>query len=393
MSVLACAVNPAACATGAAVGAAVGAAATSVISSWATDFAHAEAEMLSTLMTSWTNLSTPDVSDSSSGAIAFLQAQTVYLTAIFGIIGLMVAAARMMWLQRAEPLKEALAGLFRLVIVSGAAVTGIGLLTSAGDAFSTAVINDAVSQAGQSVQNIGSIALQAVTSDSLVIVLSSLAILGFLVQLVLLIVRSALLVLLAGTLPMSAAASLTPAGNQWFKKNVAWVIAFLLFKPVAALVYGAAILAYTSSADLMGTITGIVLLVLATLTLPALMRLVVPMVSAVGNLSVAAAAGAVIGAATGAVAMGATAGAAAPAAAAGLAKPASSLGRSALGDGGSDGVAGGAGPAPPPPPSSGSPDGAGGGAPLVGAGSGAPGSTRALVETGAQIERAETEAA
>jgi type IV secretion system protein TrbL len=375
MSVATCALDPFNCATGAAVGAAVGAAATSVISSWATDFAHAEAEMLSTLMTSWTNLSTPDVSDSSSGAIAFLQAQTVYLTAIFGIIGLMAAAARTMWLQRAEPLKEALAGLFRLVIVSGAAVTGIGLLTSAGDAFSTAVINDAVSQAGQSVQSIGSIALQAVTSDSLVIVLSSLAILGFLVQLVLLIVRSALLVLLAGTLPMSAAASLTPAGNQWFKKNVAWVIAFLLFKPVAALVYGAAILAYTSSADLMGTITGIVLLVLATLTLPALMRLVVPMVSAVGNLSVAAAAGAVIGAATGAVAIGATAGAAAPAVA-GLAKPVSALGSAALGNGGSDGVAGGAGPASPPPPSSGSPapsgspDGDSGGAPLVGAGAG-----------------------
>ena len=262
----------------------------------------------------------------------------------------MIAAARMMWTQRAEPIKDALAGLFRLVVVSGAAVTAIGLLTTAGDAMSTAIINNAVGQAGQSVQSIGSIATQVITSDTLVICLSGVAILAFLLQLVLLIVRSALLVLLAGTLPLSAAASMTPAGNQWFKKNVGWIIAFVLFKPVAALVYGAAILAYTNSADLMGTITGLVLLVLATLTLPALMRLVVPMVSAVGNLSLASAGGVAIGAATGAVAIVATGATAAPLAAGGVGKTTSSLGSSAIGTGGgSEGVAGGAGPASPPP--------------------------------------------
>ncbi len=357
MSVAGCVLDPLVCGGGGVLNAA----ANSIISSWAQDFAHAEAEMLSTLMTSWSDLSTPDVSDTSSGAVAFLQANTAYLTGICGILGLMIAAARMMWTQRAEPIKDALAGLFRLVVVSGAAVTAIGLLTTAGDAMSTAIINNAVSQAGQSVQSIGSIATQVITSDTLVICLSGVAILAFLLQLVLLIVRSALLVLLAGTLPLSAAASMTPAGNQWFKKNVGWIIAFVLFKPVAALVYGAAILAYTNSADLMGTITGLVLLVLATLTLPALMRLVVPMVSAVGNLSLASAGGVAIGAATGAVAIVATGATAAPLVAGGVGKATSSLGSSAIGTGGgSEGVAGGAGPAPPPPvpPSA---DGLGGG--------------------------------
>ena len=29
---------------------------------------------------------------------------------------------------------------------------------------------------------------------------------------------------------------MTPVGNSWFRKNVGWLLAFLLFKPVAALV-------------------------------------------------------------------------------------------------------------------------------------------------------------
>ena len=92
----------------------------------------------------------------------------------------------------------------------------------------------------------------------------------------------------------------------------------------------------------MGTITGLVLLVLATLTLPALMRLVVPMVSAVGNLSLASAAGAAIGAATGAVAIVATGAAVALVVAGGVGRSTSSLDSSAMDTrGGSEGVAGG----------------------------------------------------
>jgi hypothetical protein len=149
---------------------------------------------------------------------------------------------------------------------------------------------------------------------------------------------------------------MTPVGNSWFRKNVGWLLAFLLFKPVAALVYGAAILSVTNSADITGEITGIVLVALATLTLPALMRMVAPMVSAIGNISAASAAGMVAGLASGAVAIVATGGAAAPMAAGGLGRQGGNLGSQALGagGGGAEGVASGsalpgAGAAAPPP--------------------------------------------
>ncbi|HUD18503.1 MAG TPA: hypothetical protein VMQ59_14650, partial [Acidimicrobiales bacterium] len=322
-------------------------------------------------MAGWISMPTPDLS-ASSNTIVFLQQATQYLVAVVGVFALMMAAARMIWTQRADPMKDALAGIGRLVVVSGCGVAGITLLSQAGDAFSTWILG----QAGTgTIMTMGTLSTQVIASSSLVIILSSFAILGFIVQLALLIVRSALLVVLAGLWPLSAAASMTPTGHQWFKKNVAWILAFLLFKPVAAIVYAAAIEAYVTSDSVMGVIIGLVLLMLATLTLPALMRFVVPMVSAVGNVSTAQAATAAIGAAVGAVAIVATGGAATPVVAGGALSSASSLGGSALsgpGDGGR--AAGGAGPTPPaPPPSSaaGGPEGeapgGSGGAVLAGA--------------------------
>ena len=310
-----CVTDPLSCGlslAGSATGSVISAGANSIIGAWAADFQKAEATMLSTLMGSWLKLSTPNVSDSSTSAVAFLTQNTAYLVGICGIVGLLIAAARMMWSQRAEPAREALAGLLRLIVVQGCAVSAIGLLSAAGDSLSTSIMNNATAMAGTGSQSLGQISMSAVGSATLVIVLSGLAIIAFFVQLVLLIVRDGLLVLLAGTLPLSAAASMTPVGNSWFRKNVGWLLAFLLFKPVAALVYGAAILSVTNSADITGEITGIVLVALATLTLPALMRMVAPMVSAIGNISAASAAGMVAGVATGAVAIVATGGAAAP---------------------------------------------------------------------------------
>ncbi len=217
-----------------------------------------------------------------------------------------------MWSQRAEPAREALAGLLRLIVVQGCAVSAIRLLSAAGDSLPTSIMDNATAMAGTGSQSLGQISMSAVGSATLVIVLSGLAIIAFFVQLVLLIVAAGLLVLMAGTLPLSAAASMTPVGNSWFRKSVGWLLAFLLFKPVAALVYGAAILSVTNSSDITGEITGIVLVALATLTLPALMRMVAPMVSAIGNISAASAAGMVAGVASGAVAIVATGGAAGP---------------------------------------------------------------------------------
>ena len=121
------------------------------------------------------------------------------------------------------------------------------------------------------------------------------------------VVRSGMLVILAGILPTTAAFTNTEMGRQWFQKAVGWTIAFILYKPAAAIVYSVAFLlmGHNSGKDgLIGSITGFTLMIVALFALPALMRFVTPMVGAVAS-GGGAGAGAAVGAmATGAVSMG-----------------------------------------------------------------------------------------
>jgi type IV secretion system protein TrbL len=121
------------------------------------------------------------------------------------------------------------------------------------------------------------------------------------------VVRSGMLVILAGILPTTAAFTNTEMGRQWFQKAVGWTIAFILYKPAAAIVYSVAFLLMGNNSGqsaLIGSITGFTLMIVALFALPALMRFVTPMVSAVASGS-GAAAGAAVGAiATGAVSLG-----------------------------------------------------------------------------------------
>jgi hypothetical protein len=105
------------------------------------------------------------------------------------------------------------------------------------------------------------------------------------------IVRMAMLVILTGTLPLSAAASSTATGRVWFRRSVGWLLAFVLYKPAAAIVYAAAFSmtgpTQDSQAnqdnDVVSMISGVVLIVLACFTLPALMRFAAPVVQAAAS--------------------------------------------------------------------------------------------------------------
>jgi hypothetical protein len=115
------------------------------------------------------------------------------------------------------------------------------------------------------------------------------------------------LVILAGILPTTAAFTNTEMGRQWFQKAVGWTIAFILYKPAAAIVYSVAFLLMGNNSGqdaLIGSITGFTLMVVALFALPALMRFVTPMVGAVAS-GGGTGAGAAVGAmATGAVSLG-----------------------------------------------------------------------------------------
>ena len=174
-----------------------------------------------------------------------------------------------------------------------------------------------------------------VTTAFIAIVLGIIAFLATVIQIMLMLVRGGMLVLLVGTFPFVAAFSNTEMGLQWFRKASAWLIAFALYKPAAAVVYAVAFdLAGQQGA--LALLDGVMMLVLAILALPALLRFVVPATSALAG---AGGAGAIVaGAAGGAIAMRMPTGAAAVAQA-----PASAYGQPQNGSGPSGAALAGAG--------------------------------------------------
>ncbi|MDJ0344235.1 hypothetical protein QMK19_28930 [Streptomyces sp. H10-C2] len=284
-------------------------------------FAEAAGQTVQAMTTAWVKIPTPDIGDEQGhalGPVAWMQTQLSWLVGFIAVLCLLLAAGRMAWERRGEPAKDAVAGLIRLSIVSGGAVSIVALLTSAGDQFSSWIIDKSTqcpnpgtgSDACASAFNakIGAMtAFTAKTNPGMLLVIALLLLASSLIQIMLMLCRTAMLIVLAGTLPLSAAASSTPAGKAWFQKSVGWLLAFILYKPVAAIVYAAAFssIGQTKNTDLVTQLSGVVLMILAIFTLPALMRFVTPMVEAVA--SAGGGGGAVISGAGQAIATGAKA--------------------------------------------------------------------------------------
>jgi hypothetical protein len=243
----------------------------------------------------------PAASSPGSPTVAFIQNSLWWYMIAVAVIGVIFGAVRMAWEQRAEPGKDLVKSLMTLVVVSGAGLTAVSLLVAAGDSFSVWLLNGSL---GCSIEDTngtcfgGNMAgLLALTTNPatgglgaiLIIVLGLLAIIGSVVQILLMIVRAGMLVVLAGVLPVSAAATNTETGRNMFRKTVGWLLAFILYKPAAAIVYATAFkLSGTSifkddGSGLISVIVGLTLMAVALVALPALMSLIIPAVSSIAS--------------------------------------------------------------------------------------------------------------
>jgi type IV secretion system protein TrbL len=268
----------------------------------ATSFQHAFTYVLSKLSTFWVYAPTQSLTSKNGQPItpvAWLQTELHWFVGAAAVFGLLLAAARMAWQRNGEPLTEALSGFLTLAVVTGCAAAAVTLATKSGDSFSEWIVKDAIgSKTGDFSSSFSGMAVSN-AEHGFTILLFLLATLSALVQIGMMLVRSAMLGLLTGFLPLAAAASIAPQGRVWFKKLTGWLVAFALYKPVAAVIYAYAIISLKSP-DGTSQITGTITIILAVVALPALMKFAVPMVSATGGGS---GAGAAVGGA--AAAMGA----------------------------------------------------------------------------------------
>lgn len=270
------------------IGSVVSSTAWDAISAMASAMQRAEVDALASMMTFWAAPGTPTPTPSDAGDLgraigptAFLQTNTSWFVGLFAVMGLLFAAGRMAWQRRVDPARQAFQGLVTVVLMQGAALGAVTLATLAGDGYSTWILDRALNVTGAPDFSTAATSLVSTASMTamLMLLLSLFGVLAALAQIVLMIVRVAMLGLLAGLLPIAAATSITETGQGWLRKILAWLLAFTLYKPVAATIYAYAFVELKQGGNNVDQLAGLVMIILAVVALPALMRFIVPMVA------------------------------------------------------------------------------------------------------------------
>jgi type IV secretion system protein TrbL len=275
--------------------------ATSMFADLATKIRETAESGVGGLATFWMKVDTPQVATQSgeqwtaTGPVAFLHSYSVAIAASVFMFAIMLAGIRTAWEQRGEPIRELLKATMMLVLVAGMGTATIQLLSSWADGLALEIVQNATHGKPFSTA-LGGLVIkgggQHETAQLPMIVMSFCMLAVFVtsvIQIILLLIRSAMLVLLAGTFPIAAAATNTEAGKAWFKKYCAWALAFIAYKPAAALIYAAAMkmneagMTNKSGNGLVQALTGLMMMLLAIFALPALLRFAVPVTAAVAG--------------------------------------------------------------------------------------------------------------
>ena len=254
----------------------------SAVDAIAQSLADGLATVLKTVTTFWTQLDVPTL-NSPGGPVVALQHDVFWLQGFIVVASLLYAAGKMAITRDGKAAAQAAGALLLTIVVTGVGLTAIDLVSSAGDSYSTWVINRSAGGDLNSrllaISNLSTMSGMA----GLMIVFGILGIVAAFAQLGLLIARIGVLAVIGGTLPVTASATNTQMGRAWFQRILGWLIAFVVYKPVAATIYAGAFYLIGDGQDITSVMSGLVLLLLAVLALPALLRLITPAVNGAVN--------------------------------------------------------------------------------------------------------------
>ncbi|WP_176573042.1 hypothetical protein [Dietzia cinnamea] len=281
------------------------------------------AQALSLIMTMWikespfsnedleqsvADVESPSTAPDFRSSVAGVFNLTLWAQVLLFVVSLIIAGARMA-VARNRGLGDGFEDVGQLVfnfILAGAALPAVIMsLHMATDLVSVQWLTDGLG--GDPEAKINAVALideETGLGPAAVLIMVVFALLGALAQMVALVIREGLLVVVVGLLPLAAASFALSTGKQAFKSMIGFVVAALLFKPVATLLYLVAfwLSSGTEQPSVMEAVSAMLLLAAAGLVLPALMRVVAPAVSASVSGGSAAGIGAAAAGATGAVA-------------------------------------------------------------------------------------------
>lgn len=225
--------------------------------------------------------------------VNFLIRHTNVLTLGLVALSIVIASIRISLTREVKHAQEVVRSIVILVLVSGLSVLVINALVAVGSWYSTWILvrglnpssDEPLSRAAG--QEAATGAIESFTGNLvnlnfiLLVLLSLCLIAGGLVQWVYMIVRIPVVTILAGTLPLAAAATNTEVGKSWMARHLAYLGAFILVKPASVTVFVASARLFGSNAGATGAeaqFRGAVILLLMSLLLPALVKMIFPIV-------------------------------------------------------------------------------------------------------------------
>lgn len=299
--------------------------------------------------TFWMDTASPDVNNA---AVTSLRADMSWYVAGFAVLGFFIGLIKLV---TSQDVKNSLIGLatpiVNLILATTAYAVGIGLLLKASDEFSRWIVERSTGGDVDLTQMLTS-GTALLASPGTAFLLFILLLLGAVINLLFMYFRDVMFLILSAFIVVLAAGSGSEQGRQAWRKANGWLVALLLFKPVAAGIYslGFRMLVQGSAPEgeeatvteaMHSTLIALLILLLAALALPALIKFIVPAAGVgAGAFSGGAALGAGVTLAAGAAVLAGTGGAAA---AAGGAGAAASSGSGAAAAGGGSTAAGAAG--------------------------------------------------
>ena len=242
-------------------------AAASAFDNIANDAAGAAGQLLGDAMTWWVQTASIDPDNST---VRNLQQYLTPVTVAMLTGSIFVQAIRMMLSRKKDPAVNVGLGLFRYAVVS---LLGLALLSGAikaGDEFSTWLVENSMGGFADRVG--GALAPGTVQNSFLLLVTAGGVCLLALIQWVLGFIRQAGLMVLAVLLPVAASGSINDSTKVWLNRMLPWVISLVLYKPMAAVIYAIGFRLLGNGQDFTTVMTGIMVLILAILAMPAMMR-------------------------------------------------------------------------------------------------------------------------
>ena len=299
-------------------------------------------------ITSWLRAG-PIIDPEKSSAFQWGTGVVNIFTLLAVTIGIMVAGVKIVWEQRGEDIRYVLSSLGRVILVSGMGVALISLLLTASDQAAAAILESTNWSQRDTTAILGDPGKAVAALGAILFLPGAIMVLVVIVQWCIMIFVAIATPVLLMYWPVAEGITFA-AGGRGFSRVSKWLLAFILFKPTVAVLYGFAFQELKGGDGIGGIVTAVCIIAMAPFALPALLKIVNPAAAGTGadgaGTALAGMAGMAVGAAgmaAGAATGGATAaaGGAASSGASASAFMISNMGPTLAESGGMAGIGGG----------------------------------------------------